>query len=242
MPGAKQDIIERLQREILPLQGYKPVKGHVTDAGLGRIKFAFPGHIFPAGAIHELIGNSKEDMAASAGFTAAIVADLMKRGAVALWVSAARTIFPPALHPFGIPPEKIIFIDCKNERQVAWTLEEALKCEGLAAVIGELREINFTMSRRLQLAVERSRVTGFILRNNPRALNTTASVARWKVTSLPGEHMYNMPGVAHPRWNVELLKIRSGKPGSWQLEYVDGKFRHIMMPVVPAVIERKKTG
>jgi protein ImuA len=33
-------------------------------------------------------------------------------------------------------------------------MEEALKCEGLAAVIGEIKEISFSDSRRLQLAVE----------------------------------------------------------------------------------------
>jgi len=33
-------------------------------------------------------------------------------------------------------------------------MEEALKCAGLAAVIGEVREMDFKQSRRLQLAVE----------------------------------------------------------------------------------------
>ena len=36
-----------------------------------------------------------------------------------------------------------------------WVIEEALKCEGLAAVIGEIKELSFTQSRRLQLAVEK---------------------------------------------------------------------------------------
>ena len=63
-------------------------------------------------------------------------------------------------------------------------MEEALKCDGIAAVVGEIQELSFTVSRRLQLAVEQSRVTGFILRNNPRNLNTTACVTRWKITPL----------------------------------------------------------
>ena len=40
-----------------------------------------------------------------------------------------------------------------------WAIEEALKCDGLAAVIGEMKELSFTNSRRLQLAVEKSHVT-----------------------------------------------------------------------------------
>ena len=64
-------------------------------------------------------------------------------------------------------------------------MEEALKCAGLAAVIGELPELSFTTSRRFQLAVEQSRVTGFILRSNPRNLQPNACVSRWKIKSLP---------------------------------------------------------
>jgi len=41
-------------------------------------------------------------------------------------------------------------------------MEEALKCESLSAVIAETPEISFTVSRRLQLAVEQNRVTSFI--------------------------------------------------------------------------------
>jgi protein ImuA len=36
-----------------------------------------------------------------------------------------------------------------------------------------------------------------------------------------------LPGIGFPRWQVELLKVRSGKPGSWQLEWVNGKFQPI---------------
>jgi protein ImuA len=28
-----------------------------------------------------------------------------------------------------------------------------------------------------------------------------------------------MPGVGFPKWNVELLKMRNGKPGSWEVEW-----------------------
>jgi protein ImuA len=36
-----------------------------------------------------------------------------------------------------------------------------------------------------------------------------------------------MPGVGFPRWNVQLLKVRNGKPGAWQLEWEGGQFHHI---------------
>jgi protein ImuA len=34
-----------------------------------------------------------------------------------------------------------------------------------------------------------------------------------------------MPGVGFPRWTVELLKVRNGNPGTWQMEWAAGSFR-----------------
>jgi protein ImuA len=33
-----------------------------------------------------------------------------------------------------------------------------------------------------------------------------------------------LPGVGFPRWQVELLKVRNGNPGCWQVEWVAGSF------------------
>jgi len=109
-------------------------------------------------------------------------------------------------------------------------------------VIGEIPELNFTFSRRFQLAVEQSRVTGFIIRNNPRKLDITACISRWQVSSLPSAPDNNMPGVGFPRWNVELLKVRNGKPGSWQLEYAGGNFRYLTNIVPLLSGQQRKTG
>jgi protein ImuA len=240
MANAKNDIITQLQKEILPLQGFKPPPaGADPDTGLGPVEDAFPNGRFPTGAIHELISSSAEETAAAGGFLAGILKALMQSSRVCIWISAARTLFPPALKFFGVEPDRIIFLDLKKERDVLWAMEEALKCEGLAAVIGETHEIGFTASRRLQLVVEKSRVTGFVLRHLPndshsyRNLNTTACIARWKITSLPTELEEGLPGIGFPRWRVELLKIRNGRPGVWHIEWSEGRFN-----TIPAQTER----
>lgn len=243
MPATKADIIAQLQKDILPLQGFKPtMNGTTVDVGLGPLKHAFPNAVFPLGAVHEFCCTRAEDTAATSGFIAAILATLMRNDGVSLWISSSRTLFPPALRSFGIEPDKIVFIDLQKERDILWAMEEALKCDGLAAVVGEMQEISFTASRRLQLAVEQSRVTGFIIRRNPRNLNTTACISRWKITSLPSMLEDEMPGVGFPRWNVELLKIRNGNPGSWRVEWVAGRFRHISKVTSMPLGQQKKTG
>jgi protein ImuA len=241
MAQSKQDIIAQLQKSILPLQGFK-YSAQNTSVGLGPIEKAFPDYSFPLGAVHEFICADTESAAATGGFIAGILSSLMRKNGVSLWISSSQKIFAPSLKCFGIQPEKLIFINVKKERDVLWCVEEALKCEGVAAVIGEMKDLDFNVSRRFQLAVEQSRVTGFLIRNNPRQLNTTACIARWQVTSLPSISHEAMPGISFPRWNVELLKVRNGKPGDWKIEWSAGKFRHSTTVVPLPRKQQRKTG
>lgn len=235
MREAKKDIIHRLQQEILVLQGYKsPTDEYAELVGLGEIETAFPNHIFPVGAVHEFTGDSPEGGAASEGFIAGILKSLQKNRAC-LWIGVSRKAFPQALTAFDIEPEKIIFADVSTEKEVLWVLEEALKCKELSAVIAEVRELTFAQSRRLQLAVEKSGVTGFLIRTDARKINTTACVARWKITPLPSMPEPGMPGIGFPRWNVELLKVKNGNPGAWTVDRKDGKF--IILPQSSTQIE-----
>jgi protein ImuA len=244
MSESKTEIIARLQKDIFPLQGLRPkINGIAVDAGLEPIKNAFPGALFPLGAVHEFLSTGTEDASATDGFIACLLGAIMQIHGVSVWISSSRMLFPPALKAFGIEPDRIIFLDLQKQKDILWVMEEALKCNGLAVVVAEMQEINFTESRRLQLAVEQSGVTGFILRRSPRKLNTTACVSRWKITSLPSELANDMPGVGFPRWNVGLLKIRNGKPGTWQMEWAAGKFQHVF-PVVTLIPQeqKRKTG
>ncbi|HEY2349475.1 MAG TPA: Error-prone repair protein ImuA [Puia sp.] len=244
MNTAKSDIIKRLKMDILPLEGLRiSMTGEAMDAGLGLMNQSFPQGSFPLGAIHEFISVSPESASSTLGFISALVSPLMKKGGAGIWIGSSRKIFPPALEQFGIEPARIIFVDLQKEMDLLWAAEESLKCHGLAAVIAEIPELSFTASRRFQLAVEQSQVTGFIHRSNPRNLNTNASVSRWKINPLPTETFDFLPGLGYPRWNIELLKIRNGKPGAWQMEWSDQRFYQISKPISSIIPESKrKTG
>lgn len=240
--AAKNDVIQQLKKEILSLQGCKRASGSQSlNTGLWPLEAAFPNRTFPTGAVHEYISQSAEDAAATNGFIAGLLGRLMQHEGACVWISDKRTIFPPALKIFGIEPERIIFVDLARHKDVLWAVEEALKCEALSAVVGELSELSFTESRRLQLAVEHSKVTGFIHRINPRSENTTACVTRWKIKPLVSEAIDSLPGVGYPRWNVHLQKVRNGKPGTWQIEWSDGGFQHIAKQAlsIPEISIRK---
>jgi protein ImuA len=243
MVNDKRHIISKLQKDILQWEGFVP--GQATDAerfGLGMIENAFPNGVFPTGTIHEFLTPTPETAAASGGFIGGLLGRLMHNEGICVWTAVSRKVFPPALKRFGVDPGRVIFIDVKNEQDALWVTEEALKCEGLSAVVAELQELSFAQSRRLQLAVEKSRVTGFILRSDLKKLCTTTCVARWQIEPIPSKTEEGMPGVGFPRWQVELLKVRNGKPGMFRLGWSPGGFVPIDEPVseMPAPVSIRK--
>ena len=227
MDPCKRNIISQLRKDILPLQGLKALStdNHI-NIGFRSLELAFPNATFPIGCTHEFF-STPQNVASTNGFVAVLMSKMMQAGGAAIWISASRTVFPAALNRFGIDPDKIIFVDLKKEKDALYTIEEALKCKRLTTVIGEINQITFKESIRLQLAAEQSRVTGFLLRQKLNVLNTIACVSRWRITSLPSELNDGMPGVGFPRWNVELLKIRNGKPGNWKVEWSSNCLKEI---------------
>lgn len=225
---SKRELVSKLQQDILLWQGFKSQVPAAADAiGLGEIENAFPNGVFPKKAIHEFLTLFPEHAAASDGFIAGLLATLMEDGAACVWISTSRKLFPASLRAFNVEPERIIFMDVTREKDVLWIMEEALKCEGLAAVVAEISSLSLIESRRLQLAVEESGVTGFILRKDARKTISSVATARWQISPLPSNSEDGMPGLGFPRWQVELLKVRSGNPGIWVMEWAGDGFRQI---------------
>jgi len=240
---SKKQLIDKLQQDILLWQGFKTHQTMTSDViGLGDVESAFPNGVFPKEAIHEFLNAEPEHAAACSGFISGLLKTLMLNEGVSVWISTSRTFFPPSLSAFGVSPERMIFIDAKAEKEVLWVMEQALKCEGVAAVIAEIKEISIVQSRRLQLAIESSKVTGFLLRNDPQKLGSNTCAARWKITPLPSELEDELPGVGFPRWQVDLLRVRNGNPGSWKLEWAANSFRAIAEKEKGALVVKQSAG
>jgi len=236
----KWGLIQQLQQEVYSLQRRKKVKSDAPDLGIGDIAKAFPQDTFPTGAVHEFISYQAPDAAATTGFIIALAGRLMQKQGSCLWIGTKRTLYPPSLKQFGIDAAHVICIDLAKQKDVLWAVEEALKCQSLSLVIGELSEITFNDSRRLQLAVEQSNVTALLHRYNPRSENTLACVARWKIASLASSSDIAMPGLGFSRWHVELSKVRNGKPSAWDIEWSKKGFQHLSPQTAPQEIPKRK--
>jgi len=201
------------------------------------------------GALHEIVATPGASGAAG-GFAAALLS-LMSRsgdapgadvaganvvgGGVVLWCQRHRdadeagALYAPGLATFGLSPAQLVVVRARRDRDVLWAMEEGVKSSALTAVLGEVDELGFTASRRLQLAAETNGVTVLLMRSGGQGGSTTsAAMTRWKVASertepagvdarTGGETAYET------RWRLELLRCRGGVPGSWTVEWRDGR-------------------
>jgi protein ImuA len=210
------------------MQGFKAAASNAAgNGGLSLISEAFPNQSFPVGAVHEFLCNSPGSLSASSGFVAGISSYLMKQGGAGAWVGSAGTVFAHGLNYFGVRPEHFFFIEPGNEKQKIWTIEEALKCDGLSVVIADINTLGFMESRRFQLAAEQSGVTCFLFRRNVKSASANCAVARWLIEPVGAGSTNDLPGIGFPEWNVSLQKIRNGKPGNWKLQWRAGRFEPI---------------
>lgn len=230
--NVKTEVINQLRQHLLSLEGSKPHLSprSLLDVGLPLISKAFSGACFPVGVVHELVSAASANAAATNGFLAGLLRALMGSEGMAIWVSNCRQLAPIGLCSFLPRPDQCIFIDVSTDTEVLWVVEQCLKCEALSAVVGELRDVSFLESQRLQLAVERSGVTGFLHRHHPRSTQRLACYTKWEVAGLASVVEEGMPGIGHPRWEVTLSKVRNGKPGKWILEWNGHSFQMANAP------------
>lgn len=111
---------------------------------------------------------------------------------------------------------RVILVESDKEETVLENAEEALRYGGIGAVIAETVHLPMVASRRLQLAAEQTGTLGLIIRRWRRQTEAadygqpTASVTRWRVSSLPSEPL-PVPGLGRPRWFIELMRSRAGE-------------------------------
>jgi protein ImuA len=81
-----------------------------------------------------------------------------------------------------------------------------------------------------------------VIRPYAEKLTTTACVSRWRIASLPGEAIDELPGVGFPQWQVELQRVRNGKPGTWEVRWQNGKLETVEKVRHQFVPEELKAG
>ena len=217
-----RERVRRIERPAAAVHGVLPFSVAAIDRTL-------PGGGLARGAVHELVGmgGDEEDGALAAAFAAGILGRLKTDGIV-LWCLPRPDLYGPGLAALGLDPARLVLVRARRDADILWAMEEGLRATGVAAVVGEVGTFPAVASRRLQLAAERSGVTAFVLRRwrdgseaaRERSL-PNAAATRWRISALSSIPVRGEPGVGHPRWRVELLRCRGGKPACWEMEVAD---------------------
>ena len=146
-----------------------------------------------------------------------------------LWVQERMAILESGrIHPPGLPTQNLIHVEARDARDALWAMEEGLRCSGLSAVVGEIwgdpRALDFTATRRLAVASERSGVAAFLIRLGGHA-NLSGARMRWRIASAPSlmnDLDPKAPGTAV--WDAELFRARGMPPGRWSIAHDAGAF------------------
>jgi protein ImuA len=146
-----------------------------------------------------------------------------------LWVQDRMAVLESGrVHPPGLRCSDLIHVETRDARDALWTMEEGIRCPGLSAVIGEIwgdpRVLDFTATRRLAVASERSGVACWLVRLGGTA-NLSGARMRWRIASAPSLLNDLDPRASGaPVWDAELFRARGMPPGRWSIahEKLDG--------------------
>lgn len=151
-------------------------------------------------------------------------------------------IFPP-----GLRLPDLVHVEVRDARCVLWAMEEGLRCSALSLVVGEIWgdpvALDFTATRRLAVAAERSGVGCWLVRLGGSA-NLSGARMRWRLASLPSlANPLDPKAPGTPAWEAELFRARGRPPGRWSLAHEAGSpdpFRLVAEPGDRAMGEERR--
>lgn len=146
-----------------------------------------------------------------------------------LWVQERMAILESGrIHPPGLGPVDLLYVEARDARSALWAMEEGLRCAALSGVIGELygdpAALDFTATRRLAVAAERSGVPCWLVRLGGTA-NLSGARMRWRLASAPSiANLLDPRAPGTPAWDAELFRARGAPPGRWSIAHDSGAF------------------
>ena len=223
-----------LRAEVKKIEGLGSAGGAgFMPLGVDEVDGRIAGGGLAAHALHEVAAASAHvaDDAAATLFLAALAGRKLRSGDTdhVLWALSRRDLFAPGLAQAGLPPDRLLYAECRNDEEVLAVMEEGLRHGGLAAMVGEVGRCTMAAGRRLQLAAEEGGTMALILRRWKRAGRDplgepSPAVTRWRVGCAPSAPI-PVAGVGRARWHVDLVRQRGGEPANWILEAPDAEAR-----------------
>lgn len=218
MPGdpCALDALRAALRRIEDRRAAPGGGGGGAALGVAGLDAHLPPSGLAVGGLHEVAASCP---GAAVAFSAFLCARLAAGGGAVLWCEDGGALdtgglYAPGLRRFGLDPARLIVARTGRCAETLWAMEQGLRCAAVAAVVGAVRRASLTRTRRLHLAAERGGAAALMLRPDAADPAPSAAAARWRVSSAPAAG-------AAPRWRLELLRCRGGRPGTWEVEWRD---------------------
>ncbi|MEM8541052.1 MAG: hypothetical protein AAGF25_08860 [Pseudomonadota bacterium] len=167
--------------------------------------------------LHEIEPFRPSDMPSLTGFTFALLSRLRSNQPI-IWCVTAQQIgdygqlYAFGLERYGISPSQILLTKVKHADDLHFAMEEAIKTDGVAAVIGEGARPSFTGSRRLSLLCKTHKRPCLLMSPNTDGALGSAALTRFQIAPTYGIEDPRDPfGPGLPTWMVALPRTRSGK-------------------------------
>jgi len=148
-------------------------------------------------------------------------------------------LYGPGLRTLGLAPDRLVIVETGNTVDTLWAMEEGLRSESLALVLGILDGVALTPARRLALAAAAHRSPCLLL-THPRTEATAATATRWRVGPHPSTpHPFDRLAPGALGFAVELERCRalpiSAGTASFSLEWCD---EALCFRLAPGVADR----
>lgn len=199
-------------------QGFLPLGIGSVDAGLG-------GGL-ALGALHEASARApgvEGPLLAFGLALAALAARTRRRPVLMVQQELAGLeggwLYGPGAEEAGLPEGALILVRVRRAEEALLVMEEALKCSGLSAVLGEVATPlpdALTATRRLSLAARTGGGIGLLLRPSPDPA-PCAAVTRWRIAPEPSPVPDAFGGLGPACVSARLTRNRHGPPGAWRL-------------------------
>lgn len=175
---------------------------------------ALPQGGLARGGLHDLTFPPEEAAGAATGFAAVL---LGRAGGTVFWIAEEPDAWPPGLARFGLDPALLVLVRARGA-DALWAMEEVLRSPAAAGALLVLtRPPDLTAERRLMLAAQTGGGLGLLLRAEAEEA-PGAALTRWRVASMPGLGA-SRHDLGDPRWRLELLRCRGGRPGAWTVSW-----------------------
>lgn len=185
--------------------------------GVEPVDACLPEHGLSRSGLHEIEPLKASQWPTLTGFCFGLLSRLRPTQPVIWCVTAAQIgdygqMYAFGLERYGISPAQIIFAKVNKSLHLHFALEEALKTEGVAAVIGEGPRPDFTGSRRLSMLCKQHSRPCLLMNADRDSCHGSAAQTRFQVSPTASVEDPRDPyGPGLPTWYIGLPRVRLGK-------------------------------